>query len=256
MTPPRPARCHSCLCQFLNPRCPRTACISMWPRPLKRTRRRWLLGWRGWARPPDRHRATRRRVVGGDGRSRGQRVLRGQPSRVGWQGPRVGVRRDRAGGRGRFRLHGRRGDRSVLGGGDWVAGARRGRSGVWLRDDRGGGPYLDLHRVSEPKTAKLRVHLDVAPFPNDDHSAESCVSALSAPSRATSAKATSTGSFLPTPRATSSPSSPLADREWRHWLPERQGSGWRPTAGEPWPGEPRLMRLQRGAVVLHYQTRR
>ncbi len=29
--------------------------------------------------------------------------------------------------------------------------------GVWLRDDRGGGPYLDLHRVSAPKTAKLRV---------------------------------------------------------------------------------------------------
>jgi hypothetical protein len=29
-----------------------------------------------------------------------------------------------------------------------------------------------LHRVSEPKTAKLRVHLDVAPFSNDDHSAE------------------------------------------------------------------------------------
>jgi hypothetical protein len=44
--------------------------------------------------------------------------------------------------------------------------------GVWLRDDRGGGPYLDLHRVSEPKTAKLRVHLDVAPFSDGDHSAE------------------------------------------------------------------------------------
>jgi hypothetical protein len=44
--------------------------------------------------------------------------------------------------------------------------------GVWLRDDRGGGPYLDLHRVSEPKTVKLRVHLDVAPFSDGDHSAE------------------------------------------------------------------------------------
>jgi Glyoxalase-like domain len=43
--------------------------------------------------------------------------------------------------------------------------------GAWLRDNRG-GPYLDLHRVSEPKTAKLRVHLDVAPFPDDDHGAE------------------------------------------------------------------------------------
>ena len=51
----------------------------------------------------------------------------------------------------------------VLGGDD---------QGVWLRDNRGGGPYLDLHRVSEPKTAKLRVHLDVAPFSDDDHSAE------------------------------------------------------------------------------------
>src|SRR5829696_1185990 len=48
----------------------------------------------------------------------------------------------------------------------------RDEQGVWLRDARGGGPYLDLHRVSEPKTAKLRVHLDVAPFSDDDHSAE------------------------------------------------------------------------------------
>jgi hypothetical protein len=44
--------------------------------------------------------------------------------------------------------------------------------GVWLRDTTRGGPYLDLHRVAEPKTAKLRVHLDVAPFPGDDQEAE------------------------------------------------------------------------------------
>ncbi|MGH9212587.1 MAG: VOC family protein, partial [Acidimicrobiales bacterium] len=44
--------------------------------------------------------------------------------------------------------------------------------GVWLRDTNGGGPYIDLHRVAEPKTAKLRVHLDVAPDPDDDRAAE------------------------------------------------------------------------------------
>jgi hypothetical protein len=83
--------------------------------------------------------------------------------------------------------------------------------GVWLRDDRGGGPYLDLHRVSESKTAKLRVHLDVAPFSTTTTAPRSHASALSAPSRSTSAKATCAGSSLPTPRATSSASSPLAD---------------------------------------------
>src|SRR6266566_3350512 len=44
--------------------------------------------------------------------------------------------------------------------------------GVWLRDVTAGGPYLDLHRVSEPKHVKLRVHLDIAPFADDDHAAE------------------------------------------------------------------------------------
>jgi hypothetical protein len=83
--------------------------------------------------------------------------------------------------------------------------------GVWLRDDRGGGPYLDLHRVSESKTAKLRVHLDVAPFSTTTTAPRSHASALSAPSRSTSAKATCAGSSSPTPRPTSSASSPLAD---------------------------------------------
>jgi hypothetical protein len=44
--------------------------------------------------------------------------------------------------------------------------------GVWLRDTGRGGPYLDLHRVAEPKAAKLRVHLDVAGYPDDDQAAE------------------------------------------------------------------------------------
>ena len=44
--------------------------------------------------------------------------------------------------------------------------------GVWLRDVTSGGPYLDLHRVTEPKTSKLRVHIDVAPLAGDDHTAE------------------------------------------------------------------------------------
>jgi hypothetical protein len=44
--------------------------------------------------------------------------------------------------------------------------------GVWLRDPAARGPYLDLHRVTEPKTAKLRVHLDVAPYPDGDQDAE------------------------------------------------------------------------------------
>jgi catechol 2,3-dioxygenase-like lactoylglutathione lyase family enzyme len=35
--------------------------------------------------------------------------------------------------------------------------------GVWLRDGTAGGPYLDLHRVSEPKQVALRAHLGVAP---------------------------------------------------------------------------------------------
>jgi predicted enzyme related to lactoylglutathione lyase len=40
--------------------------------------------------------------------------------------------------------------------------------GVWLRDTRANGPYLDLHRVTEPKAAKLRWHVDVAGYRDDD----------------------------------------------------------------------------------------
>lgn len=41
--------------------------------------------------------------------------------------------------------------------------------GVWLRDTNANGPYLDLHRVDEPKTVKHRVRLSVAPDAEDDH---------------------------------------------------------------------------------------
>ncbi|MGH9113471.1 MAG: VOC family protein [Acidimicrobiales bacterium] len=44
--------------------------------------------------------------------------------------------------------------------------------GVWLRDNGSGGPYLDMHRVTGPKTAKLRVHIDVAPFADGDQASE------------------------------------------------------------------------------------
>jgi hypothetical protein len=49
-----------------------------------------------------------------------------------------------------------------------------GRDGthVWLRQPDGRGPYLDIRRNDDPKTAKLRVHLDVAPYADDDQDAE------------------------------------------------------------------------------------
>jgi hypothetical protein len=49
-----------------------------------------------------------------------------------------------------------------------------GRDGthVWLRDESARGPYLDIRQDGTPKTAKLRIHLDVAPYPTDDHQAE------------------------------------------------------------------------------------
>jgi predicted enzyme related to lactoylglutathione lyase len=50
----------------------------------------------------------------------------------------------------------------------WAA-LGRDDQGVWLRDVTAGGPYLDLHRVSEPKQVTLRVQLALAA---DDHAAE------------------------------------------------------------------------------------
>jgi hypothetical protein len=43
---------------------------------------------------------------------------------------------------------------------------------VWLKEPDKRGPYLDIRRNTDPKTAKLRIHLDVAPYPDDDHQAE------------------------------------------------------------------------------------
>lgn len=40
--------------------------------------------------------------------------------------------------------------------------------GVWLRDTTANGPYLDLHRVADPKPSKLRWHIDVAGYADDD----------------------------------------------------------------------------------------
>jgi len=41
-----------------------------------------------------------------------------------------------------------------------------------LRSPNGVGPYLELLRVPDAKTVKNRIHLDVAPYPGDDHQAE------------------------------------------------------------------------------------
>jgi hypothetical protein len=41
-----------------------------------------------------------------------------------------------------------------------------------LRSPRGVGPYLEFVRVPDAKTVKNRMHLDVAPYPGDDHLAE------------------------------------------------------------------------------------
>ena len=43
---------------------------------------------------------------------------------------------------------------------------------VSLRAASGTGPFLEFLAVDEPKRAKNRVHLDVAPHPDDDHAAE------------------------------------------------------------------------------------
>jgi catechol 2,3-dioxygenase-like lactoylglutathione lyase family enzyme len=53
----------------------------------------------------------------------------------------------------------------------WPVGHRTPNS-VSLRRPDGTGPWLELLRVPDVKQAKLRVHLDVAPFAGDDHAAE------------------------------------------------------------------------------------
>jgi hypothetical protein len=51
---------------------------------------------------------------------------------------------------------------------------RREPQGAWvsLRAPNRRGPYIDLIRVPDQKTVKNRLHLDVAPFPDDDHASE------------------------------------------------------------------------------------
>jgi hypothetical protein len=41
-----------------------------------------------------------------------------------------------------------------------------------LRPASGDGPWLELIRVPDPKTGKNRLHIDVAPWPDDDQAAE------------------------------------------------------------------------------------
>ncbi|MFI7064261.1 VOC family protein [Kribbella sp. NPDC050124] len=41
-----------------------------------------------------------------------------------------------------------------------------------LRSAKGVGPYLEFVRTPDPKTGLNRVHLDVRPYPGDDHPAE------------------------------------------------------------------------------------
>ena len=41
-----------------------------------------------------------------------------------------------------------------------------------LRSAVGVGPYLEFLRTPEPKTVRNRIHLDLRPYPGDDHAAE------------------------------------------------------------------------------------
>ncbi|HEY8547594.1 MAG TPA: VOC family protein [Acidimicrobiales bacterium] len=43
---------------------------------------------------------------------------------------------------------------------------------VWLRDPAARGPYLDLRRNDDPKVVKVRVHLDVSPYPDGSQQEE------------------------------------------------------------------------------------
>ena len=44
-------------------------------------------------------------------------------------------------------------------------------SGLSLRSPDGLGPYLELLPSADPKTGKNRIHLDVAPYQDEDHAA-------------------------------------------------------------------------------------
>ncbi len=49
---------------------------------------------------------------------------------------------------------------------------RSGEGWASLRSPSGKGPYIELIRVDEPKRVKDRLHLDVAPYRDDDQAAE------------------------------------------------------------------------------------
>jgi hypothetical protein len=44
-------------------------------------------------------------------------------------------------------------------------------NGVSLRSPEGFGPYLELLPSADPKVAKNRIHLDVAPYQDEDYAA-------------------------------------------------------------------------------------
>ena len=44
-------------------------------------------------------------------------------------------------------------------------------SGLSLRSPDGLGPYLELLPSADPKTGKNRIHLDVAPYQDEEHAA-------------------------------------------------------------------------------------
>jgi Glyoxalase-like domain len=50
--------------------------------------------------------------------------------------------------------------------------ARGGPDYAAMRSPAGRGPYLELLRTSDPKVVKNRVHLDIAPLPEEDQAAE------------------------------------------------------------------------------------
>jgi hypothetical protein len=84
--------------------------------------------------------------------------------------------------------------------------------GVWLRDVTAGGPYLDLHRVSEPKQGASCASTSAShPSPTTITPPRSSACAPSAHGQRTPVTPTSAGSSSPTPKATSSASPPHAD---------------------------------------------
>jgi hypothetical protein len=84
--------------------------------------------------------------------------------------------------------------------------------GVWLATTKLAAPTWTCTASASPRRPSCGCTWMSHPSPTTTTAPRSHASARSAPSRATSAKATSAGSCLPIPRATNSASSPLADR--------------------------------------------